>query len=115
MTVEEVKIIKNAAEIISNKTYLQIQNDNFDIFKFFESKHEISVLVYYIFTNDDSSLKYLNQLSQIKLFINGNDLINLGFEPSPKFIEIFDEVLRRKLNGEIKTQEEEILVAQEFL
>ncbi len=115
LTSEEIKIIKDAAGLIFRKDYLQIQNDNFDIFKFFESKHEISILVYYIFTNDDSSLKYLNQLSQIKLFINGNDLINLGFEPSPKFIEIFDEVLRRKLNGEIKTQEEEILVAQEFL
>jgi poly(A) polymerase len=39
-------------------------------------------------------------------FINGNDLISLGYKPGPKFKEILDKVENGQLTGHIKSKED---------
>lgn len=83
-------------------------NENFEIYRFFQNKDVESILIYYLKTKDKNALHYLENLKDIKLEINGEDLINIGFIPSPKFSDIFLETLKAKLGKEIVTKEDEI-------
>jgi len=40
--------------------------------------------------------------------VNGQDLLELGYHPGPRFKEIFDLLLERKLAGDLRSKEEEI-------
>jgi len=51
---------------------------------------------------------YLSHLKKITLEINGNDLKKMGYKPSPKFSYILEETKKAKLNGLLKTKEDEI-------
>jgi len=51
---------------------------------------------------------YLTRLKKLKIEVNGNDLKKMGYKPSPLFKKIFKEVKKAKLNGQVKTKEEEI-------
>lgn len=51
---------------------------------------------------------YLSSLDKVKLQISGNDLKKMNYKPSPRFSHILDEVKKAKLNGMVKTKEEEI-------
>jgi hypothetical protein len=51
---------------------------------------------------------YLDNLQKIKLHINGNDLIKLGFKPSKKFNEIFDYVLKEKFKNPKMSKSKEL-------
>lgn len=51
---------------------------------------------------------FLNKLSKIKLTITGDDLLELGFNPGPLYKKILQEVFKAKLDGVIKTREEEL-------
>lgn len=51
---------------------------------------------------------YLTYLRKIELEIDGNDLRKMGYRPSPEFSRILEETKRAKLDGIIKTREEEI-------
>ena len=51
---------------------------------------------------------YLKKTSKIKLYINGSDLLKLGFKRGPVIGNILNEILLRKINWEIKTKSDEI-------
>jgi len=51
---------------------------------------------------------YFTRLKKLKIEIDGNDLKKMGYKPSPLFKKILEEVKKAKLNGQIKTKEEEI-------
>lgn len=51
---------------------------------------------------------YFTRLRPIKIFLNGEDLKTLGFRPGPIYREIMKAVLDARLNGEVKTKEEEL-------
>ena len=51
---------------------------------------------------------YLAKLKQVKVEIDGNDLKRLGYLPSPRFSQILQELKKARLDGRIKTKEEEI-------
>ena len=51
---------------------------------------------------------YLAKLKQVKVEIDGNDLKRLGYSPSPRFSQILEELKKTRLDGRIKTKEEEI-------
>jgi tRNA nucleotidyltransferase (CCA-adding enzyme) len=52
--------------------------------------------------------KYLSELSDIKLSINGNTIKDLGFKPSKNFKIVLDRLFELKLDGKIKSKDEEI-------
>ena len=104
LTSKEKKILNEIKQLLTNN----IPKDDFEIYKKYNEKQDLSLNIYYLITNDTTVLKYQKKLKDIKVEITGNDLINLGYKPSKIFIQIFDDILREKLKGKIKNKEEEI-------
>jgi tRNA nucleotidyltransferase (CCA-adding enzyme) len=51
---------------------------------------------------------YFTQLKDVRPLVTGKDLVDLGYPPGPDFKRIFDEILERKFNGELKTKAAEM-------
>ena len=51
---------------------------------------------------------YLSSLYKIKVEVTGDDLKSAGIKPGPVYTKILNELLTRKLDGEIKTKTEEL-------
>ena len=58
---------------------------------------------------------YFDELRGVRLEITGGDLADLGIGESPRVGEILDELLRRKLNGELDGRAAELDAARELL
>jgi tRNA nucleotidyltransferase (CCA-adding enzyme) len=57
--------------------------------------------------------QYLMTTRKTEPSITGDDLIALGLEPGPLFKEILEEVRDRKIDGELRTREEELAFVRE--
>ena len=53
-------------------------------------------------------------MKEIKVLLTGKELIDLGFIPSAYFNTLFDAILTEKLNGNLKTKEEEIAFVKQL-
>jgi tRNA nucleotidyltransferase (CCA-adding enzyme) len=51
---------------------------------------------------------YYTQLKNVRPQVRGQDLLDLGYRPGPRFKEIFNLLLERKLAGDLRSKEEEI-------
>ncbi|MAR34554.1 MAG: hypothetical protein CL714_03390, partial [Chloroflexi bacterium] len=49
---------------------------------------------------------------KIKLFINGSDLLDIGYKKGPIIGNILNQILLKKISGEIKTKSDEINFAK---
>jgi tRNA nucleotidyltransferase (CCA-adding enzyme) len=54
---------------------------------------------------------YLDSLRDVRLDINGDDLVAAGIPPSPALGRALDETLARKLDGEVSGRDEELRLA----
>ena len=61
-----------------------------------------------ILKDEQGARHYLDDLKKIKISINGDDLQKLGINPSPKYQQIFDEILKQKLKNPNMTKDDEI-------
>ena len=86
---------------------------SFEIYKTFKNIPLESVIMYSTI-NHEIVEKYLNELKNIEISINGNNLKTLGIEPSPKYQECFDFVLNEKIKNPNLKKEDEINLAKEF-
>jgi hypothetical protein len=59
--------------------------------------------------------RYFRELRDVRLEISGADLAGLGLGESPQVGAVLDEVLRRKLNGELDGREAELALARELI
>ena len=59
--------------------------------------------------------RYFAELRTVRLEITGGDLAGLGVTESPRVGEILEELLRRKLNGELDGRESELHAARELV
>ena len=100
----EKKILIEAREMYHNK---HLSNDE-QIYKCYINKEKLSLAVYYFISNDETVIKFIENLSHIKVYITGQDLIDIGLKPSKIFAQIFDTVLKEKIKGSISTKEEEL-------
>ena len=50
---------------------------------------------------------FLDKLQLIKTILTGNDLIKMGINPGPRIKEILDKLLDARLDGRVKTREDE--------
>jgi tRNA nucleotidyltransferase (CCA-adding enzyme) len=50
-----------------------------------------------------------------KPFISGKDLRALGYKPGPAFKKVLDAVWQARLDGMVRTREEELSYAKEYL
>jgi len=53
-------------------------------------------------------LLYLTRLRLVEIEVDGEDLKNMGYRPSPRFSQILEDVRRAKLDGLVKNKKEEI-------
>jgi tRNA nucleotidyltransferase (CCA-adding enzyme) len=60
-------------------------------------------------------VRYFEELRRVRLEITGGDLAGLGLAESPRVGEILDELLRRKLNGELDGRAAELDAARELV
>ena len=92
----------------------KILNNDFKIYKAFENVRLETVLLYGILFDEKIARHYLDDLKQIKISVTGNDLLNLGIKPSPKYGQIFDEILKHKLENPKLTREDELTLLEKL-
>lgn len=51
--------------------------------------------------------QYLTRLRNVRIFLNGDDLKALGIPPGPRYRKLLAELMDARLDGEIKTREDE--------
>ncbi len=114
----EMKILSDIQKLLG----AEIPSEKFDIYKFFKGMALEAVLVYYLITQNlkgGQALLYLDELRHVKIHISGDDLIKLGLEPSEQFGEVFDAILKEKLEGNltslVSTEKEELQFAAEII
>lgn len=100
------KIEQKILDEVPNK----ILNNDFEIYKGFENVRLETVLLYGVLYDEKIARHYLDDLKQIKISVTGNDLLNLGIKPSPKYSQIFDEILKYKLENPQLSREDEIKI-----
>lgn len=108
------KFERETIEDAKNLLDVQLKSD-FDIYKAFDARKLETLLILAVSGKEKEVCHYLDNLQKIKLQISGDDLINIGFEPSKKFSEVFDFVLKKKLKNPKMTKDEEIELVKGFL
>lgn len=111
LTSIEKKIISEVKEMINSKSPIS----NLEIYNRYVDKNDVSLNIYYVISKDKTVEKFLKALKQIKVLITGKDLIELGFIPSAYFNELFEKILKEKLEGNIQTREEELEFVKQFI
>ena len=86
----------------------EVLKSDFELYKTFQNTRIETVLLYAITKDETGARHYLDDLRKIKLDITGKDLQTLGIKPSPKYQEIFDEVLKVKLKNPSMAKDDEI-------
>lgn len=104
LTRQEKKILDDCSELEKKSL-----NDDFEIYKAFEKAEPESILLYAILKDEKIARHYLDNLRKIKIETTGDDLLELGIKPSAEYKQIFDKILKAKLQNPTLTKEEEIL------
>lgn len=104
--IQEIKSLMNSA--------VSDTSTNKEIYSIFNNMLEPSIFIYYFITGNKAVEKFFVALKEIKVLLTGKDLIDLGFIPSAYFNKLFDKILTEKLNGKLKTKEEEIEFVKQF-
>ena len=92
----------------------EILKSDFELYKTFQNARIETILLYAILKDEVGARHYLDDLQNIKLEITGKDLQNLGIKPSPKYQEIFDEVLKAKLQNPKRSKKDEVEIAKKL-
>ena len=109
---QEKRILKETKELLEKNTYKNAE----EIYRGFIKKNNISISCYYMISKDkEDADKYLNELKEIKLEITGEDIKELGVNPSKYYKEIMEEILREKINKKINNKKEEIEYAKKII
>lgn len=106
---EEKWIILKAYELLEQK----IESD-FEIYKAFVGQKIETLLIYETLSDNQNVQKYLAGLNKIKLEITGEDLIAAGHNPSKKFGECLDFVLKEKIARPQMSKNEELKLVEKF-
>lgn len=107
----ETKILISGNNILKNKDRLLGMQTLFEVYEFFECHFTESILMALAVTNDETITyyieKYLNELQFETIHTTGRTLIKKGFQPGPEFGYILRDILKEKINGNIRSKEEE--------
>ena len=108
---EEKRIVENFKEIQNS-----IPQNDLEIYKLFREKPLESILLYASSVDFNIANRYLDVLQNVQIETSGNDLKNIGIEPSKIYKEIFDYILEQKIiNPKISKSEELLLIKEKFL
>ena len=109
LTKDEQRIIDNYREFLG----ADITQDDYSIYKTCSGKSKEAILLYTIRTGDETLLRYF-EIEHIKPEITGNDLKKAGINPSKKYGEFFDYVLKKRLETPNLTKQDELILAEKF-
>ncbi len=90
-------------------------NSDFEIYKAFQNVETETVLLYAILRDEKIARRYLDNLRNIKIQTTGDDLLNLGLKPSPKYKEILDKILAAKLQTPEMSKKDELELVRTLL
>ncbi len=113
LTSKEIDILAQFKTLLSQKTLKNEKNS--DIYNFFVNSSAEAIIAFYVVTKNLNAIKYLDELKDVKINFSGNDLIAMGLQPSPLFAAITKSTLLAKLDGEIKSKDDEFLYVQKFI
>ena len=104
-------------EIIDSYNKIKTQNptDDYGIYKMFKGIPLESVLLYAITINLDVAINYLDNLSKIKIELDGNDLKGLGVKQGKVYSEIFEYLMKEKIKNPNLSKTQEIELVKSFL
>jgi len=113
--ISNLPLTKTEKQIVDeyNKIKNTQLNNDFEIYKTFNNIPIESVIMYSII-NHKVVEKYLNELKDIEISLDGNDLKNIGIEPSPRYQNCFDYILEKKIQNPNLTKDDETKLAKEF-
>ena len=112
--ISNLPLTKTEAKIVESFKSISLKdNDDFTVYKTFKNIPTESVIMYSVI-NSQVVERYLYKLKDIELKINGDDLAEIGIEPSPKYQECFDYILAKKIENPSLSLEDEISLAKEF-
>jgi len=90
----------------------------YDIFRLLEVlTYEIILLLKSKYKNlnfQKNIKKFLEDYDGTRLYINGNDLVEVGIATGPDYQRILNNVLEAKLNGKVKTKKEELALIKQI-
>lgn len=109
---KELSIFKELNRLQHNKVEI---NSNYDIYNQFNNVPMESIVAYLAITQDNSAQIYIDNLMNITPAINGNDLIELGFERGRIIGQVIEKIKEEKINGNIKNKEDEFLLAKKIM
>ena len=95
----------------------KFNGDNYHLYTFL-LPYDTETLLYLMAKTNSEKVRrnisnYFNKLRGVEIQLNGRDLLNMGFSPSPVFKEIFDRLLEARLNDLIKTKADEVRFVKE--
>lgn len=102
LTKQEQRVL-NDFEALKNTSF----GDDFEIYKALSAVAPETRALYAVWGALEPVRRFM-QIKDIKISINGSDLLALGIKPSKQYGEIFDAVLREKLKNPDITKSEEI-------
>lgn len=116
---KEKNILKNAQNLVSSVKNGYVPENYYQVYKFFEKAEIEAVIIFHIKMEDAvktaTLVTYLEELRDIKLEITGDDLINLGFTPGSRFVQILDETLKEKLLNGFASKSDELNFVQNYI
>lgn len=105
-TPEVIGFLSSSAEISNSQLYSHLKNLAQESLVFIFAKSDYKMVRQRI-------IHYLSSLRDIKLSVTGYDVIQEGFRPSPAFALALEAALNAKLDGFLKSREEELAFAKE--
>ena len=98
--------------IISGVQQLFESTSDMVLYKLIPKLDTESVVAYSFISGSEKIFAALEKLKKVNVFITGDDLIKLGFEPSAEFKTILEKVLAEKLSHNLITKEDELEFVQ---
>ena len=89
---------------VKNKNFV----DDIEVYSAFKNLPLESILLYVLNVDEQVGIKYLDNLSKVKIEIDGNDLKKIGIPQGKVYSQIFEEVLKAKIHNPSMSKEEEI-------
>lgn len=109
LTKQDKKFVK---EIFSLKRKLSFEKQSIEKYHSILHRHSEEAILFFIASQKEettySLLDYLKKRAEMISFIDGKDLKKLGFKPGPRFSEIFLQLEKAQLKGEITNKHEAI-------
>jgi tRNA nucleotidyltransferase (CCA-adding enzyme) len=100
------------------KLYRMRADDNYELYTLL-SHYDTESLLYIMARVNTEKIKrmisnYFTKLKGTKVMLRGKDLKGMGVKPGPVYKEIFDSLLKARLNNSIRTKEEEAGLVKEM-